>query len=420
MINRLRMRLIFVSMLSLLIVLAVILGLSNIINYNSTVKDADSVLEILSRTDGRFPDVPEDMPWQSAGDRYRSPELPFEIRFFSATVDGEGEIVSSNTDKIAAVDSDLLTGYIHKAEQTGDDKGFVGDYRFLRYAKEETSIFIFLDCGRQLAVFHHGIRTMLIVSGLGFIAVFILIYLLSWRIVQPFIRNYDNQRRFITDAGHELKTPITILDADAELLGLEVGESEWLSDILQQTQRLADLTHDLIDLSCLEENGTPEMIEFPASDILLETVSSFQAVALSAGKQLDIRIQPGISMIGNEKNICRLTTILMDNALKYVDQGGRIVFSVEQKGRYVCICCENTVETISKETLRNMFERFYRADSARRQQKRGGYGIGLSIARAIVEAHKGKISASRSTEHMVVITAMIPAKLKNPEQTVRE
>ena len=410
MINRLRMRLILASMLSLLLVLTVILGLSNTINYKGTVKDADSVLKILSRTDGVFPDAPEDMPWQSAGDRYRSPELPFEIRFFSATVNGEGEIVSSNTDKIAAVNSELLAEYIRRAEATGKEKGFVDDYRFLRYAKDETTVYIFLDCGRQLAGFRHGLKTMLIVSGLGLIAVFVLIFLLSWRVVQPFKRNYDSQRRFITDAGHELKTPITIIDADAELLGMEVGESEWLSDIRQQTQRLADLTHDLIALSYLEENSAPEMIEFPASDILLETVSSFQAVALSAGKQLDIRIQQGISMIGNEKSICQLATILMDNALKYANQGGRIVFSVEQKGRYVCISCENTVDAISKETLRNMFERFYRADSARKQPKRGGYGIGLSIAKAIVEVHKGKINASRSTEQSVVITAVIPMK----------
>ena len=410
MINKLRMRLILASMLSLTFVLAVILGLSNVINYNGTVKDADSVLKILSRTDGVFPEVPEDMPWQSAGDRYRSPELPFEIRFFSATVDGEGEIVSSNTDRIAAVNSELLAEYIRRAEATGKEKGFVDDYRFLRYSKDEANVYIFLDCGRELAGFHHGLKTVLMVSGLGLTAVFVLIYILSWRIVQPFKRNYDSQRRFITDAGHELKTPITIIDADTELLGLEVGENELLSDIRQQSQRLAELTHDLISLSYLEENTAPEMIEFPASDILLETASSFQAVALSADKQLDIRVQPGISMVGNEKNICQLATILMDNAVKYSNSGGKIIFSVERKGKNVSISCENTVDSISKETLRNMFERFYRADGSRKQQKRGGYGIGLSIARAIVEAHKGKITASQSAEHLVNITATIPIK----------
>ena len=191
---------------------------------------------------------------------------------------------------------------------------------------------------------------------------------------------------------------------------MEVGENEWLSDIRQQSQRLAELTHDLISLSYLEENTAPEMIEFPASDILLETASSFQAVALSADKQLDIRVQPGISMVGNEKNICQLATILMDNAVKYSNSGGKIIFSVERKGKNVSISCENTVDSISKETLRNMFERFYRADGSRKQQKRGGYGIGLSIARAIVEAHKGKITASQSAEHLVNITATIPIK----------
>ena len=320
------------------------------------------------------------------------------------------DLVSSNTDRIAAVNSELLAEYIRRAEATGKEKGFVDDYRFLRYSKDEANVYIFLDCGRELAGFHHGLKTVLMVSGLGLTAVFVLIYILSWRIVQPFKRNYDSQRRFITDAGHELKTPITIIDADTELLGLEVGENEWLSDIRQQSQRLAELTHDLISLSYLEENTAPEMIEFPASDILLETASSFQAVALSADKQLDIRVQPGISMVGNEKNICQLATILMDNAVKYSNSGGKIIFSVERKGKNVSISCENTVDSISKETLRNMFERFYRADGSRKQQKRGGYGIGLSIARAIVEAHKGKITASQSAEHLVSITATIPIK----------
>lgn len=410
MIKKLRIRLITVSMLSLLIVLVIIMGIANILNYRGILSDADSVLEILKKTDGTLPEEPERIDWHTAGTHYRSPELPFEIRFFSAVVNGDGEMVSSNTDNIWAVDSETVAQFATVVMQKKADNGFVEEYRYIRYAGEDDVHIIFLDCGRQIAGYRHALLTTIGVCMVGYAAVFILIFVLSRRIVKPFSRNYENQRRFITDAGHELKTPITIINADSELLELEIGDNEWLKDIQLQTNRLSELTHNLISLSRMEEQVALEMIEFPVSDIVADTVLSFNAPSRAAGKHFSAAIQPDLSMYGNEKSVSQLVTILLDNALKYSEASGSIAVSLARRGRNICISCENTVDSISQETVSSMFERFYRADSARRTESKGGYGIGLSIAKAIVEAHKGKISAETTNGKQITIMATFPMK----------
>ncbi len=420
MIKKLRLRLIWVSMLSLVLVLTIIMGVVNILNYVGIVNDADSVLAELKKSDGVLPEIPEDFDWEAAGTHYRSPELPFEIRFFSAEANENGEITASNTDRIAALDFDAVNNYTRRALDTRSNAGFISDYRFIRYVKEDVTHVIFIDCGRHLAGFRHQLFNTLKVCAIGLVAVFVLIFSLSLRIVQPFHRNYENQKRFITDAGHELKTPITIIHADAELLNLEIGDNEWLEDIRLQANRLSDLTHDLISLSQLEEQVSLEMIDFPVSDILQETVFSFQAPAIASGKSFSAHIESGLSMLGNEKSICQLATILLDNALKYASPEGSIEFSLQKKGRSLAISCENTVESVSCQVIENMFERFYRADNSRTAQKQGGYGIGLSIARAIVEAHKGKISAATPADDRIVITAVFPIRQQDTDGKTRK
>lgn len=407
MIRRLRIRLITASMLSLLIVLAVILGGVNILNYRGIVDDADSVLSLLKEHGGRFPSRPGEVNWRKTGPRFQSPELMFETRFFSVQLDGKGRLLSTDTGKIAALDSEAVADYAHRAMSRGSASGFVNDYRYLRYDDGDTVQFLFLDCGRMLAGFRSVLLSSVCVSVAGLAAVLVLMVLLSGRIVKPVLLSYEKQKQFITDAGHEIKTPITIIDADAELLEMELGKSEWLNDIRVQTGRLTALTGDLITLSRMEEAEKLQMIDFPVSDLITEAASSFQSPARTRNLCMTLDVQPMLSLCGNEKSIRQLVTLLLDNAVKYADNGGSIRLALEKQSKGIVLTVENSVEEIAQDTVRNMFERFYRGDPSRNSAVKG-YGIGLSIAKAIVNAHKGKLLAESPDGHSLKITAIFP------------
>ena len=408
MIRKLRFRLVLASMLSLLAVLTVIMGGLNALNYRRIVDDADGVLAMLEQNGGAFPRIDEDFEWPAPSPKYRSQELPFEMRFFSVRIDAQGNPVETDTERIAAVDEGEAGEYARRVFAGNRTSGFDGIYRFLRGDTADGGAqIIFLDCGRELARFHNIVARSAIVSAIGLAAVFMLIALLSARIVRPISKSYEKQRRFISDAGHELRTPITIIDADTEILEMECGDSEWLTDIRQQAARLAELTNDLILLSRMEEQQKPVMIEFPLSDVVAETAASFQALATTREKDFALDVEPMLSMNGNEKQIRQLVGILLDNAIKYSDERGRIRLSLKKQGRAVRLTVENTVGSISRETLENMFERFYRGDPSRNTAT-GGYGIGLSIAKAVVSAHRGRIAAESRDGRSVKITVTLP------------
>ena len=408
MIRKLRTRLVLASMLSLIAVLGVIMGGLNLMNYQRIVRDSDGVLALLGENGGQFPRIDDNYKWPERGPRYRSRELPFEMRYFSVLLDGDGNVLDTRTDRIAAVGAEAARDYARAVFESGGTKGFQGIYRYLRRDEAEGVRIIFLDCGRLLTQFHSVLGRSVLISAIGLAAVFLLIALLSARIVRPIARSYEKQRRFISDAGHEIRTPITIIDADAEILEMDLGDNEWLSDIRQQTARLAELTNDLIFLSRMEEQEQATMIEFPLSDVVSETAASFQALALTRGKTFVMDVAPMLSMVGNEKQIGQLVSILLDNAIKYSDEAGEIRLSLKKQNKSIRLAVENTVEAISKEVMDNMFERFYRGDASRNSGTKGN-GIGLSIAKAVVEAHRGKITAESADGRKVTITAVFPS-----------
>lgn len=414
MIKKLRKKLIFVSMLSLFIVLFVLILSIGILNYRKLVADADHVLSILAENNGRFPEreMQKEPPKPEKNFPEKnllfSPELPYETRYFSAVVNEEGEVLSSETGKIATVDEETITEYVQEIWEKGKQKGFIENYRFLWDRSNGEMRIIFLDCGRSLNTFRMFLFIAAFVSFFGFLAVFLLMIFLSAYIVKPFLENYEKQKRFITDAGHELKTPLTIIDADAAVLEMDLGENEWISDIQNQTKRLTDLTNNLILLARMEEeNMKLPMVEFPLSDIAEEVIGDFQTMAKAQNKILHGKIQPMISMSGDEKAIRQLMGILLENAVKYSDEKGEILLTVETQRNHIFLSVFNTTEFISKKEIAHLFERFYRTDKSRNSQT-GGHGIGLSIAAATVRAHKGKISAITEDEKSLKITAVFP------------
>lgn len=426
MIKRLRKKLVFTAMISLLFVLLVIEGIVGILNYRKIIVDADGILTILEENEGRFPELfhgePEKMPRQEPekelgiGPGGGNAEIPFESRFFSVVLDAEGTVVTTDLGKIASINTVSAIQYAERVWKSGKSQGFLEQYRYQVSADltAGTTRIIFLDRGRELSNFHNLVMTGLVVTVIGLGAVFLLMVFLSAHITKPFVENYEKQKRFITDAGHELKTPLTIIDADAEVLEMDLGENEWLSDIQCQSRRLADLTNDLILLSRMEETRNQiVMMEFPFSDMVEEKVHAFQALAKTQNKVLVSELLPLVSAYGDARALGRLVTILLDNAVKYSPEGGTIKVCLEKTRKRISLSVWNTTESIKREQLEYLFDRFYRTDTSRNSQT-GGYGLGLSIAAAIVEAHHGKISATTEDEKSLTITVSLPVKEKEP------
>lgn len=266
-----------------------------------------------------------------------SPETPYESRFFSVLLGEDGQAVETDTGQIAAVDAEQATDYAQKAAASGKTSGFLDDYRFLVQNESGGIRVIFLDCGRSLSSFRTTLLASVSLAVLGLAAVLFLLLILSRRIVRPMAESCEKQRQFITDAGHELKTPMTIISADADLAEMECGENQWLTDIRRQAQRLTALTNDLIYLSRMEEEQPKlQYIDFPISDVVEEMAQSFAAPARSQDKDFQVQVQPMLSFQGDEKGIRQLVSILLDNALKYSPPADSWRCAWKSRG---AICC---------------------------------------------------------------------------------
>lgn len=418
MLGRLRMKFIILSTISLLLLLGIIIVSSNLLTYKELLSNADRILDMIADNGGRPMPLPP--PEQHLGRRGMSPETMYEARFFVAGISAEGRVLFVNTERIAMVDDAQASDYAGQAYRKKGDRGFVGDFRYVRFQdnnSDKNDIYvIFLDCGRNLAMFQNSLLTNCAISFLGLLAVFVLMIIFSGKIVQPVSESYEKQKQFISVAGHELKTPVTIIDADVEILAMEIGEeNEWLADIGRQTRRMVALTNDLLTLSRMDGNREQfTRIDFPVSDVVGETVSSFQTLAHSKKQHIRAQITPMLSCRGDENSVRQLVGILLDNAIKYSRGTGNgscedIVLKLEKKGQNLYLSVTNSSEPVSEEQLRHFFDRFYRTEQSRNSET-GGYGLGLSIAKSIVGAHKGRITASAPEPGMVQLAVILPMK----------
>lgn len=418
MIKKLKIKFIVLGTSVLFALLAAIVFAMNLVNYRSMINEADGIISLISENNGAFPD--NFQPSNMVSIRI-STETAYESRFFSIAFDKNGNITNVNTNQIMSVDSGTAVKYGYKIYESGSKNGFLGIYRYVVTQDHDNTIVTFLDCDRRLSYYNNFLSTSLIMAAIGLGAGFLIIFIFSGRIVRPVAESYKKQKQFITDAGHEIKTPLAIINANVDLLEMESDEeNESLVDIRNQVERLRILTDDLIMLSKIEEGGQiMNMANFSLSDTVNESADSFYALAENQNKNIVCNIAPGICICGDKKYILQLNNILIENAIKYSSPSTDITVSLTKNGKYAELSIHNFTETeVDGSKLNSIFDRFYRTDSSRNSET-GGYGIGLSVAKGIVSSHGGKISAATSDGHDFKITAVFPVSNKSNGEMVK-
>lgn len=321
------------------------------------------------------------------------PETPYELRFFSVKLDTSGNLLDVYVDRISAVDSEEAVKYATDVFRSDKEKGYIGSYKYKTGQTEDGNlIYVFLDASRELKSYRIFLISSLVITAVGILAVLVLVILLSGTALKPIIESYEKQKRFITDAGHEMKTPLTVISANAEIIELESGESQWVSGIKHQVSKLASLTEKLVILSKMEEGVKLDMNEFSLSEAIFDTCDQYKSISLSAGIRFDLSIAENVCIVGNENEIRRCISLLLDNAFRYVNKSGFVSIKLQNLVSGAEIKISNSTDGVEKGSLDNWFDRFYRRDLSRNSDT-GGSGIGLSVVKAIVLAHGGSVKA---------------------------
>ena len=418
MIKRLKRKYIFIVMASVTMVLGIIITAINITSYSSLNSQLNDKLVLIVKNEGKMPDFPppEDTEEDKAEDsenssdtnegegtveeeeeedmrQHMSPETPFETRYFTVKFDTGGTVLAVDTSKIAAIDKDKAEKYATEIYAEGKQSGLIEPYKYMRgYTEKGEIIYVFLDATRELESVRSFLVSSLIISGSGIVLIFILIMLLSDVALKPIIESYEKQKRFITDAGHEMKTPLTVISANAEIIEMESGDNQWVTGIKSQVAKLASLTEKLVLLSKMEEGVKLDMDEFSLSEASFDTCDQYRSIAMSKNIGFEIDISDGVTVVGNEVEIRRCISLLLDNAFRYANENGWVKISVKKNSGDVEIKISNSTDGVEKGSLDRWFDRFYRTDLSRNSDT-GGSGIGLSVVKAIVHAHAGTVRA---------------------------
>ena len=433
MVNKLRKKFVITAMLSLLVILLTMIAVINIVNAVQIVDDADKLLSILSTNNGYFPRMegndklpPSDefkkhdrgLDAQFGGpfgyehlNNLRSAEMPYQSRYFWVRLSPDGSVDETDTFHVAAIQEETAVEYALAVNSLKADKGFYRSYRYRKTDSEDGNILIiFVDLSFQLLSAYKLLGQSLLIGLLALVAMFILVYLFSGKAVAPVVESLDKQKRFITDAGHELKTPLAIISANVDVIELESGKNEWTGSIRNQIKRMNSLVKNMLTLSRMDEERMHVVYsDFDMSKAVKETAVSFEAIAESASKKYEMDIEDGIHITGDRNAIVQLTSLLLDNAMKYSSENGSI-HVILSSDKNIVLEVSNTSDCIPKGQLDRLFDRFYRADSSRSRES-GGFGIGLSVARAIATSHGGKIEALRDGDKIIRFVVTLPRQL---------
>lgn len=420
----LRRKFMIVAIAALVAALLLIFAALNIWNHMLATERVDSVISVLYENDGVFPEE-----WKLKDPRYKrgtfeaTSETPFETRYLAATFDTTRSLTSLDATHVAELDEQEAAEVIGHMLDGVANAGYYDRYRFRVFTEQDGSgMIIAVDCFQQLQSSHTLLLISAAIMGATVTITGLFIVPLSKRFVDPYVRNLERQKRFVTDASHELKTPIAIISANTDLIEATEGESSWTRSTRAQTARLNKLTGELIELARTDEPIERALREdVDLASIVRREVEDFLPLAEASGKTLVCTIdtfegaatrasvadglegisareagkaEPRIIVSGSPEELDRLASVLVDNAVKYCDGNGSIRVRLEQRKREIVLTVTNPCALLTTQDTRRIFDRFYRADASR-SRSTGGNGIGLSIAQGIVSRHEGSIRARK-------------------------
>ena len=407
MLKKMRWRFIGAAMAAFTAVIITLLCFVNIWNYCSVTNQQDETLERLSEMESRpapasrGDNAPLFDDWFSF-----SPEVQYSLRFFSVKYSEDGSTAEVNQDYIASLSEDEAKAYADKALSNGNDKGYEYGYRYLVTESNNGKLVLFLNSERELQTMKSLLWITLAIAGFCLAVVFGLVILFSRRAILPYLKNLEAQKQFITNASHELKTPLTAIATSADVLAMDYEDNEWVRNIQEQSGRLSKLITNLVTLSRLdEEKPFPTRSEFSLSDAIWEITEPFASIAHAKNKSYSQDIDDNLTLCGDRTAIQQTVSILLDNALKYSSDGGSICLVARRTGKKTEISVSNSVDPEQEDDTSRLFDRFYRADRSHSNTV-SGTGIGLSIAKATVSAHGGRISAKQENG-IITFTVLI-------------
>ena len=328
--------------------------------------------------------------------------------YYTMILDEDGQILSWNSDRSELYSQETLQEFADQVCASGKTSGRIESQFFRMTAHESGRLLIVLDARLEMSAGQRVLRVTALVAGIACLLLSLGAWLLIRRMVRPVEEAFRKQQQFVWDASHELKTPLAVISANADVLEGEIGENEYLGYIRSEVQRTDSLVKNLLTLARLDRgtlNG--EMTELNLSEAVLGVLLPFESTVYEAGKTLETEIAEDVRCLGNEAMLQQLTVILLSNAMKYSDAQGVIRVKLEKKNRGAELRVENTGEGISPGDLERIFDRFYRTDASRSSET-GGEGLGLSIARSIVEIHHGKIRAESDPGRNTVFIVSLP------------
>lgn len=321
------------------------------------------------------------------------------IDHFLCFANGEGTLMRlDGTENYTEDDAQTMLDYVL---EKGKTDGWYGSLQYFRKDYDRGTLVVFSDRSAEQLLLHKVLLVSILVFLLMEGVVFLLTMILTKRAMRPMQETFERQRQFISDAGHELKTPLTIISANVDILHDEIGENKWLSYIQSQAERMRVLVGEMMNLTKLEMGDKEkDFVDFSLSEAVSGAALPFEGQAFEQEKQLELEIQEDISYHGNPDQIKQLVGIFMDNALKYSKEHGEIRVTLQQVQNKKTLKVYNTGKGIPESEKEKIFQRFYRSDASRARAT-GGYGLGLSIAQSIADAHKIRIQVESEYEHWI-------------------